>query len=625
MPLSSYFHPLTAGVIVLFYVATVLFEIIGGAFIHTFVRPKGNIYYNSLNWIVGWGIYIFIIFALGFFIAINTLSAIVTLLVLTTIALPIYRKRKIWQQSLSTWKSQLPVFILFFILIPLIFIEASRPPVEWDEMAYHFVPPLVLPYLNNYWNFSGSLYFDIPRSLNLYYIVSFAVSHTYSFARLTNFAFLFTAISYTYSALKEKFGIATSLLFVFALLSIPQIIIESATSGYVDIPTNAFVLIAVVSGVTAFLSKSKQYILISVIFWALALGTKYTALLALFPFAASCLILYLVRRKELASLITRRIFLALPVLASIFGGFWYIKNAYLFGNPIFPFFFKCKEAFSQACSQGANFFGTWTTEITKETLWPIFKEITGSNIVLIILTLLVPFFALHNKNKNTRTATLIILATIIIEFFVLSRFSGFLDRYHQHIQFMLMILITVQLANKYKSKLVAILARKIYVISILLLVPYYFYAVYFNYFNVNLRQDGLYALRRTSIYDWVSVRMPKVAEVVKWCEKQSAESPTPIIQIDPDMIWYRYEGLMRIFMTNCSFSSNVPLNDNGEISEGTQPFYVISLSECLPQGEVKPLWNFETEEAFRMRQQTNILICKGEKVVDSLYYVDTTK
>lgn len=604
MKLSQYFQPLTPAIIIAFFISFFIFDALGVLILKAISQKQIRNEFRILSWLIGWSAFIFFWFAAGFFIKPDFYSILISFIALSFAVFPHYIKNKEYKKTIFVWTKHKIVYILFFALLPLVFVEASRPPVEWDEMAYHFVPPNALSDLGKYWIFKGDLYFDLPRSVNLYYILSFAIVKTYSLARITNFAIMFTSFYFIYAALKTHFGKKISIFFLFALLSIPQTLVQFSTSGYVDMPANSLVFIAALLSIMFYFEKSKDYLMLVVAFWGMALGTKYTALL---PFASVAIMLFIVfsyKLSDIKKLLNVKTMIALPVIFVMFGGFWYLKNAYLFGNPIFPFLFSCKAEFASACSQGSSFFGTWTTKVNFETILPILKELVGGNIVLLILLLITPFLALRNKDKKSRSLSLILLGAIVIEFIILAVFSGFIYRYNQHLQFLLLLLLSIQFVKNHKS---------LYILSFLLLAPYFVYSIYFNYFKVNLRQDTYYSIGKTNIYDWVNVHLKDVSGVVSWCD--NVPPGTQIAQIDPDMIWYSYSGLVRVFMTNCVLTS-FPLDDPPKDS-----FYLISLNTCQ-DGEIKARHPNETEQIVRRRIVNNDLVCEGREIVNSLYQID---
>lgn len=624
MILSDFFQPLTPGMLAIFIFCLFVFDAIG---IGTLKFIKINIDHlgpqRILVWLIGWGMLIFTWYVTGFFVSPTKVNVIISIIILALIFLPQYLIKREYLAITRLLINNKFFTLIFTPLVLLVFIEASRPPVEWDEMAYHFISPYSLRNLHSYWIFKGDLYFDLPRTLNLFYILSFSALHTYSFARLINFFVLITALFFTHLSIIKLFNKKSSIIFILLLLGIPQTLIQSATSGYVDMTANSLVLITLVNLLLFLTNTSKQNLFFTIIFSSLAAGVKYTSLLALGPIAAVVGLIFFTKNIRHKFFRPNTILLSL-LLFLAFGGYWYLKNLYLFGNPIFPFFLPCGSGTSALCSQNTSFFGEWTQKINFQTIIPIIYQLLGGNIVTMAALFVTPFLIFFNKNNRTRAISLIIIFLIITEFAIMSKFSGYLFRYNQHLQFFIVFLISIQLANKFSSSFMAKFSSLFYLSIFLLTIPYYIFSIYYNYINVNLKQDSLYAFGVTDIYDWTNIHLQKTSKFLRWCEAQPPESPTPVVQIDPDMIWYRYEGLSRIYLTNCYFSSpefTTKSIDKIDIEVEKSPvsLYMISLSGCQSDESLKPMSPEETNHIFTMRRTNNHLVCKSQNIDESLY------
>jgi len=352
---------------------------------------------------------------------------------------------------------------------------------------------------------------------------------------------------------------------------------------------------------------------------------KYTPLIPFVSMFIPFLFLIVVKRSVFKKIVNKRNVMLGLLLSVIFGGYWYIKNVYLYSNPVFPFFFECRPPYDAQCSTGASFFGSWTTKVNLQTLFPVLKELLRNNIPLIILSLLLPFIAFLNKDKKTQKITIMLGALVVIETVLLSKFSGFHFRYNQHLQFILILLISVQITNKYSSAYTERITKIVFVLTAIVLIPYYFYSVYYNYLNASFRQETSYALGRASIYQWIEWRMPKMTEFVRWCDNQ--KEPVRVVRHDPDMIWYGYEGLVRVFLTNCYFD-RIPIH-NKSLAETEElirnedlKFYLASLNDCVTEDKIEVKSEHESPERLLMRKRNNMMVCTGEEIVESLYFID---
>ena len=625
--LSDFYQPLNLQILFIALLLFVFFDVLGPLI-------KGFIAWSSrrdstriLNWLIGFGFFIFIWFILRLFIPPHQPPALITIIILAVISLPSYlRNRELPKFLWVIWQLKVPLLIIAPFL-PAVFVKASLPPYYADEMAYQFIPPYFLK-LIDVWRFDGGLYSNVPMLFNTFFNLAFALTKTYSIVRLFHFSILVTAMAFTYQKLKIHLGWLVGFLFVFTFFSLPIDTVLTATLGYVDVATYSFILIGFINLMDFLFTKKVEPLFLSAIFWGMALGTKYTAVTAFVTLTVSFLTIVVFKHKPvLQKLIRPKTLITAAILLILFGGYWYLKNLVAYGNPIYPFLLPCLR-YAQYCqTQAVNFFA-WTTPITLINLSAIIKELLPANTPLQMALLTAPLLAFLNRNPKTRTLSAILTLTIILEFLLLKQFSGFYLRYQQHLQLLMLLLIVIQLANHYHSSLVSLLAKGFYLIVFYFVLASFVLTVkntnslkFVNWTEIN------YALGKIDIYGWINQKFPRVKAGIDWCENPPSGQPTPLTRFDPDMIWYEYDGFMRSFMTNCYFENapleGLPINQVLTTArEKKLKFWTITPNRCLPQTEVKKHLDYEGDHQLYLRQLNNIVVCNSEEIRPNLYLFD---
>lgn len=625
--LSDYFQPLNPHTLFYSFLLFVFFDSLG-TFVKKFIiKPVASDSSRILNWLIGFGFFIFVWFVLRFFIPPHQPAVIITILVLSAVALPTYVKNGEFKKALAAlWQLKIPLLIIAFFL-PAVFVKASLPPYYADEMAYQFIPPYFLKMID-VWRFDGGLYSNVPQLFNTFFNLAFALTKTYSIVRLFHFSILVTAMGYTYQKLKDHFGLIIGFFFVFTFFSLPIDIVLTATLGYVDVATYSFILIGVVSLLDFLFVQTAKPLLLAAIFWGMALGTKYTATTIFITYNLSVLLVVWTKQKFLLpKIINRRTVFSLISVVLIFGGYWYIKNLIAYGNPIYPFFLPCLRYAEFCKTQAANFFA-WTTPITMANIPRIIKALLPANTPLQIALLTAPILAFLNKNPKTRLLSVIFTLTISLEFLILKQFSGFYPRYQQHLQLLMLLLIAIQLANQYSSVFINFIAKIFYLLVFyFVLASFVLTVINTNSLKVLNWTEINYARGKIDIYDWVDQKFPRVKDGITWCEKPPSGRPTPLARFDPDMIWYEDDGFMRSFMTNCYFE-NPPLEDLpldqvlDTAVKGKMQFWTITPNRCQPQEEVQKHLSYEGDHQLYLRRLNNIVVCHSQEVRPNLYYFD---
>jgi len=638
LKLSDFFQPLNFQTLAYFLLLFLSFDVFGTFIKKTFIKYQKEDETRILNWIIGLGAFVFIWFILGFFVAPKGNPVLYSIPLLLAISLSSYVKEKKYLELPKVlWSLKVPILIILPFL-PAVFVKASLPPYYSDEMAYHFLSPSDIKQMG-VWAFNGGLYQNVPRLFDTFFILTFSITRTYSIVRLFHFSILATSMIFAYMNLKKNFGFLVGLLFFFAFFSIPDEIVFVSTLGYVDIATISFMLIGFLMSIDYLVNTSSKSLIISSIFWAMALGTKYTPITAILSFSVPLLAIIIKNGTKFSEIFRPNFLFKILLSFLVFGGYWYIKNFVVYANPIYPFIFPCVGKYAADCSADSSFFTAWTVPVTFSNISVIMGGLFPGNKILQSLILITPIFIFFNKNKKIKRISLLILASIMIEFLVLKKFSGFYARYHQHLQFWMLVLLAIQLANEYKNKLLYVLFGLCFLALTYSLVLSYVKTVRYTDSLKFLNWDEInYSIGRSNIYDWVRQKLPGMAEAARWCENGQGGEFTPIARFDPDMIWYQNDGFIRSFLVNCYWGN--PNLGSTEWSDIIKPakdrklkFWTITPNPCLPKEQVKSKTELQDtnnnagniNQLLLMRRLNNSVVCNSQQVLPNLYYFDYQK
>jgi len=547
-------------------------------------------------WMIGLGQTAFFHFILNLFFPLSKITALLAIIIPSLPLVRIYYKEQGYKTLLeSLFQVKIPL-IIFSPLIFFVFAKSSLPPYQFDEMAYHYLSPFDLANSVK-WSFSGGIYQVIPHSLDLIYHILFALFHTYSVARLTHFALFFSSHLTLYLWLKTRYGIVPAIIYWVSIFYTPgQNWVYPSTSGYVDAGTTSFILIGIIFAFeTIFWSKRQVYA--SIIFFSLALGSKYTPITSFLAYLFPMLILNPTSFKP--HKLIKPLLLAVSV-----GLFWYIKNTIFTLNPIYPFVFGCRAI---DCIGSKSFFGGWTTIVKISNIPSIFTDLSGGNPKILYFFIIALILASATRQIKISRLSLIIGLTTFTEVLFMKYFSGFYLRYFYHLRFILLLFIATQTSISIKGTIIWRYLRVIFICAVSFFyirnIPRLVY-YYYRYDLTAIEKD--FALGRIDIFQWIKHLHPKTSQAVEWCNKQT--SPVILHTGDPDLIWFDYEGMSRVFMTNCQITTVSSI----EKTSGN-PYYYYSIASCPPENE-SPFDRFSNYNQRILRSFNNSVACKGESI-----------
>lgn len=243
-----------------------------------------------------------------------------------------------WETFLS---NRLALFLFAIILsfgLNKIFINLINPPFGWDSLNYHFVFPVEWLKHGNLHNpitisdEPSASYYPINGSLFFFWLM-FPLRNVFA-ADLGQVPFFIAAFLAVYG-IARKIGLDRLFSFYAAsLFFITPNFFKQLSFAYVDVMVAALFLVCVNFILSLNKSFSRTNVLVYSLSLGLLLGTKTVAL----PYS----VLLFVPFVYLAIKNKKRAYLAIILLFAVvvFGGYSYIRNFFITGNPLYPLNFK---------------------------------------------------------------------------------------------------------------------------------------------------------------------------------------------------------------------------------------------------------------------------------------------
>ncbi|MBT4349569.1 DUF2029 domain-containing protein [bacterium] len=208
-----------------------------------------------------------------------------------------------------------------------LYLSAMSPPQATDELHYHFPQARSVAETGRVgWSWDEHYFFgNIPKLMEVIFAEGLLVSD-YSLAHSLNYLMLVGFLILVFGLIKDKFGYKAAV-FAVTLLLLFEDLTWNATVGFVDTATSSLEIGSLLL-VTEWVSKRKDNLLMMAgLLLGLGLGMKYSPL----PTALYLTIIILI--------INFRKILVFGIPAFLVGGYWYVKNWILFGNPFYPMYF----------------------------------------------------------------------------------------------------------------------------------------------------------------------------------------------------------------------------------------------------------------------------------------------
>ncbi len=635
MILTDFFSPLTMPVFLISLLFFLLLDVVGTGIADLLKFPR---WIRVFNWVFGLAILVFVWFIAHFFLSFDKYLIWASLLV---ISLPFIKKYILDRKLIDLFKEiiSFPYSILFlYPVIKILVISISLPPYVWDEMAYHYISPNQL--MNEHkWIFTSPLYPKslylyqmIPRLLDTAYAISFSVSQTYVVARLIHFFFLLSGVTVIGKYLQKNVSYFSGLIFTFLSFFLVPSFLSASTTGYIDVANTMVILITLLLSIEIFKKPSSGSIAAYFSLIGIMIGIKYTSISFVLANLTTIFLGLSLKHKE--KIFThsfkkifqlKKYFIMIAILVTVFGGYWYLKNLIISGNPIFPFLFSCWDKFE--CSGSKTFFDGWATPFTINNYEKIKDSLFFESDELYKLTIFSFFISLgysyYEKNKKTFYIIVILFSTFFFEVLYSMPISGFIPRYFYHWFIFIIIILSlpwkVLLSHGKKAFFVStiifnILLHLFYTTPWVLAQKNIDYLIGPEFYTSEKRS---FARGRIGIEDWINIKFPNMKKVVtNFCGSPSVYN-TNIA--DSAMIWTSSEGLLRIFMVNCTFEiveykPDLTIDEYYEVIQETKDNeYFLSVTKC---GDVNEYTDEKIKYFFDLNQK---IICNAKNIEENVY------
>ena len=220
--------------------------------------------------------------------------------------------------------------ILTFSLAMLatVYLSAMQPPHTSDELNYHFPEAATIVATHHVdLRFGGHFFYgNIPKTMEVLYAEGLILSGP-ALAHALHFSYLLAFLLVVYGVLSEVYGARAGVWGVCAILLYDDLT-WNMTSGFVD---GAAFAMEISGLLLTLLYLTKRKDTIPLVLAGAAFGIGASIKYSVFVTAAFAGILLLPTIKRVWQ------YLLLP--GAIMGGFWYVKNMLLFGNPFYPLYF----------------------------------------------------------------------------------------------------------------------------------------------------------------------------------------------------------------------------------------------------------------------------------------------
>jgi len=231
--------------------------------------------------------------------------------------------------------------ILLFLLIALMAINllnALTPPIGRDALKYHLRMPQYYIQTGHVHPDPTNFYSYFPELVEMLYTFGLILSNDYS-SHIIHLYFGILAMLVIFSFVRRITGVETALLCSLTFYSMP-IISQLSSWAYVDLALCFFTLLALNFFSYALKKMDSFLVILSAVLFGLALGIKYLALFSLYAAAILFPIRYLSKKEPSKRLPILRLGICFFIISVIPALPWLLRNIFLTGNPVYPFFYS---------------------------------------------------------------------------------------------------------------------------------------------------------------------------------------------------------------------------------------------------------------------------------------------
>lgn len=240
-----------------------------------------------------------------------------------------------------------------FAVIWIIFLAVLYPPIEWDALMYHLPavghymqqqsladPALPMDAFSKY-GIDGSAWINsFPKNIEILFLWATIIPGTDILVDMVELVFGLIGVIAVYSLASKlgvgrKWAISAGLIFF-----LTPIVLAQSRSNTIDLSNSALILVALALLYSSSGRRQPGAVIVAGIAVGIVVGAKWSGLLFL-PLFLIILVgqrLFWNARDQLSRFhklaYESAIFLGPAVL---FGSYWYLKNWYLYSNPLWPF------------------------------------------------------------------------------------------------------------------------------------------------------------------------------------------------------------------------------------------------------------------------------------------------
>lgn len=243
-----------------------------------------------------------------------------------------------------------PLFVLQLAIIAAVlmslYLTSMLPPYASDEIAYHMPEAKLIAESHHFYLNLGGHYFygNIPKLVEVLFALGITL-FGYALAHLLHFVFLLAFLATAGGLIGRLYGYRSGTLFVFLLVFYNELV-WNASVGFVDAAAVGLEVSGLLYALNWLENRRRRSFLYSALLFGIAMSIKYSPLATL-GFSLLVILLDLVVKRFSLKNITRML-LPFIIILFLFGGFFYLKNIVLYGNPFYPLYFGHRGVGEQA-------------------------------------------------------------------------------------------------------------------------------------------------------------------------------------------------------------------------------------------------------------------------------------
>ena len=411
-----------------------------------------------------------------------------------------------WKIIKSDWLASL-ILVFAMMVGGSLYLASMAPPHASDELHYHFPQARAVAESGKVGHSWDGHYFygNIPKLGEMIFAEGLLLSD-YSLAHALNYLVLIGFLFLVFGLVKRRYGYRAAV-FSITLLLLFEDFTWNGTVGFVDSMTTAMEVGALLLIADWVSTKKDKLLLPAGLLLGLSLGIKYSPL----PTALYLTLIILVTNWRKTLLFVMPAFLV--------GGYWYIKNWIIFGNPFYPMYFGHSGVSEESYTGLMNAIWQWEPKTLTTFMNKLKRWLTYSGSTTYVSIWLAPFVMLINiKDKFLLTLTGFYLLFIPYWFFFATHQTRFL-------------LTGLVVASILTGILISKIPTRVIVIGLLLLIvmslkvrPYEERNLFQHYLWMKLQAvERQYALGNLTEQEYLSREFGCQYDVVKYLEDNKLE------------------------------------------------------------------------------------------------------